>query len=60
MTENGGDSPAPIQISMMYPRVQKTREESTIFTIFCWSFTLIIWLFIIVQGKQVLNKLFNI
>ena len=47
MSENGGDSPAPIQISMMYPRVQKTRGESVIFTIFCWSFTVIIWIFII-------------
>ena len=59
MTENGGDSPAPIQISMMYPRVQKTREESTIFTIFCWSFTLIIWLFIILlltTKNQIIQK----
>ena len=46
MSENGGN-PAPIQIYMMYPRVKKTREESLIFTLFCWLFILLIWIFII-------------
>ena len=47
MRENIGDSPAPTQMNMMYPRAKKTREESIIFTLLCWLFTLLIWIFII-------------
>ena len=36
MIQYGGDSPAPTQINMMYPRAKKKKEESLIFTLFCW------------------------
>lgn len=47
MSQYGGDSPAPTQINMMYPRAKKNKEESLIFTLFCWLFTLLIWILII-------------